>query len=119
YVCRYDDYDVDYEEGFSPVVSEMNGHRNGDVRSHGPHHGRSGAHNNVAQEAKAAQPSQSDHELGACIFKIALVWRWRGKTLNHPQETASGPLAVFLCPCPYLRSLKCTGQAQAMTGRGD
>ncbi|MFO0969382.1 MAG: SpoVG family protein [Gemmataceae bacterium] len=73
YVCRYDDYDMDFEEGFSGVVSEMNGHRhngevrNGEVRSHGPHHGRSGTHNGVAQEAKSAQPSDQ-RDFGAGIF---------------------------------------------------
>lgn len=71
YVCRYDDYDMDYEDSYSQIVGEMNQARqngNGDfVRSHGPH-GQRGGHGNLAQEAKAGQPRGDSREFGAGIF---------------------------------------------------
>jgi stage V sporulation protein G len=68
YVCRYDDYDYDYEETFSNVVGEMNAGHNGEmVRSHAPHNNQRGTHSNMSQEAKAS-PTPTDREFGAGIF---------------------------------------------------
>lgn len=66
YVCRYDDYDSDYDdlEAFSQVVGELhNGRGNGDYRAHGAHPGPRGTHparNGHSQEAIRPSTSARD-----------------------------------------------------------
>jgi stage V sporulation protein G len=53
YVCRYDDYDSDFDDSFSQIVGEMNhGNRAKDpdgYRAHGPH-GQRGTHAGTPQD---------------------------------------------------------------------
>lgn len=67
YICRYDDYDFDYEVGYSQVVSDMNNHRNERVRADGAHSASRGTHANLGQEARAAQRND-EREFGSGIF---------------------------------------------------
>lgn len=70
YACRYDDYDGDYEEGFSQIVGDLNAGRpqHDFVRSHGPHSSPRGTHNGLGQEAKAGHAQGGGQEFGAGIF---------------------------------------------------
>ncbi len=55
YVCRYDDYEGDFDESYGQLVSEMHGAKADGFRSHGPHAQRGHAHTPPAvQEAPAA-----------------------------------------------------------------
>lgn len=69
YICRYDDYDGDYDSSFAPIVGELpSSQRNGTVRSHAPHANDRGTHTNLGQEAKAGQHHGDDREFGSGIF---------------------------------------------------
>jgi stage V sporulation protein G len=63
YVCRYDDYDSDFDDSYAHIVGEMtNGNRANSpegYRTHGPH-GQRGAHAGAPQEARA--PVAKDHQ---------------------------------------------------------
>jgi stage V sporulation protein G len=56
YVCRYDDYDSDFDESYAQIVGEMTNGSRGNApdgyRAHGPH-GQRGAHNGTPQETRA------------------------------------------------------------------
>lgn len=55
YVCRYDDYDDDFEGSFSAVIGEMTGRSQQPegLRAHGPHGGPRGSHQTAAHEEHA------------------------------------------------------------------
>ena len=66
YICRYDDYDADYDESYSQIVGEMANGRNREegYRTHGPH-GQRPSHT-APQEARAPvaarEAAPRDHE---------------------------------------------------------
>lgn len=64
YVSRYDDYDSDYEETFSTLVSELNTPRSAPegYRAHSPH-GHRGAHSG-GHEAKAPVAARDNETQG-------------------------------------------------------
>jgi stage V sporulation protein G len=72
YVCKYDEYDCDFEGSYTQVVGELNsGRTNGgpSYRSHGPH-GPRGNHNN-GHEAPASAGRREDKQsdgFGAGVF---------------------------------------------------
>lgn len=58
YICRYDDYDSDYDDSYLPVLTQSASPRsNGNVRAHGPHTSSRGAHTNglrvVSEESRS------------------------------------------------------------------
>jgi stage V sporulation protein G len=74
YICRYDDYDSDYDvaDSFTQVVSDLNHNRsNGDYRQHAPHHGVRGAHGNRhsnGQETARSLEAGGSESFGAGIL---------------------------------------------------
>jgi stage V sporulation protein G len=65
YVCRYDDYDSDFEDGYAHIVGEMtNGHRAAPAEGYRSHaaHGPRGSHAAAPQEARA--PAAKEHVQG-------------------------------------------------------
>lgn len=67
YLCRYDDYDSDYDaaDSFTQVVNELNqGRSNGDYRPHGAHRGPRGTHaprsTNGQEAARSATHSRDE-----------------------------------------------------------
>jgi len=74
YVCRYDDYDNDFDDNsYAHIVGEMSGRTNGtahgtahgadNYRSHGAHAPR-GSHMGATQEARAAQATNEREPRG-------------------------------------------------------
>jgi stage V sporulation protein G len=63
YVCRYDDYDGDFDEGYAQIVGEMTNAGRATppdgYRAHGPH-GQRGSHANTPQETRA--PAANDRQ---------------------------------------------------------
>lgn len=58
YLCRYDDYDGDFDaaDAFTQVIGELHqGRGNGEYRPHGAHHGPRGRH--ATSQDGAAKPS--------------------------------------------------------------
>jgi stage V sporulation protein G len=67
YVCRYDDYDGDSEEGgYTQIVGEMTANREAGYRTHGPHAAR-GTHAPAEQSAKVPE-TRRGREFGAGIL---------------------------------------------------
>lgn len=52
YVCRYDDYDADYDDSYAQILSDMNTAREQGYRTHHAHGARGNHHS--ASESKAA-----------------------------------------------------------------
>jgi stage V sporulation protein G len=69
YICRYDDYDGDYEDDYTAIVSEMRSARPNPegFRSDAPHAAPRGTHTNADQGAKAGSNSR-DKEFGNGIL---------------------------------------------------
>jgi stage V sporulation protein G len=68
YVCRYDDYDGDYDDSYTQIVGEMTAAREAGYRTHGAHPPR-GSHAQVEQPAKAvSQEEGKGREFGAGIL---------------------------------------------------
>ena len=67
YTCRYDDYDGDYEDDYTQIVSEMRSARPNPegFRSDAPHPAPRGAHSNADQGAKT---NSRDKEFGNGIL---------------------------------------------------
>ena len=71
YVCRYDDYDSDFDENYAQIVGEMTAGSRGNgsdgYRAHGPH-GPRGAHSGAAQDARAPVAKDQGRGFGDGIF---------------------------------------------------
>ncbi|MFL5342067.1 MAG: SpoVG family protein [Gemmataceae bacterium] len=65
YVCTYDDYDSDFDESFTGIVSEVTGAK-GNYRPHGSHAAPRGAH--IRGEEKTARVEKTGDNFGAGIM---------------------------------------------------
>ncbi len=69
YVCTYDDYDCDYEDNYTAIVSEITGMRvtsHGHYRAHGPHNSPRGSH--LSGETMPENKTNASEEFGAGIL---------------------------------------------------
>jgi stage V sporulation protein G len=71
YVCTYDDYDAEYDEGYPALVADLNGGARGEgYRTHAAHaHGPRGTHNGHESKTPVAPRSEErDGSFGAGIL---------------------------------------------------
>lgn len=70
YVCRYDDYDADYDEPYGQIMQDMQAARASaeNYRAHGPHSGRGTSAPHSPQEAAARSAIPDDRGFGEGVF---------------------------------------------------